>query len=217
LALPADRHRRIGLGIGLVILVVGAASSLLHPTRYESSASLVLLSGLQPYQLSLALNEPVAGTDQSPLARSGNAVVAELLDRIYSGSAKRDQLAEQGLDGHYIVSTLTRPRSGGLVPEPVPVFAITAVSSSPDAARQGAELVVADVQQELARLQDGYDPRMSVHASHASEPTVALPTGGSKVRLAGGFGLLAVIVYLATPWVLRSLASGVRRLRAVRG
>jgi hypothetical protein len=195
----------VALAVAALVLITGYQSITRHPKRYTSWATLIFLTSPAPTELEHEIGVHVSPAAQSPLARDDPRVVADIFERIYRGSAKHTQLEQAGFAGRLRVSTL-RPTSS-LLPERGPVFSILVDASLPSLAVDGAELVVRDVIAELAARQNGYDPRLSVGVVEVIPPTAPLLSSGSRVRVATAFAILAVLVFLTTPWMLGQLTS----------
>jgi hypothetical protein len=194
----------LGLLVGLTILVGGAVAVALHPVRFESDASVVVLDAMAVEDLERELGEHVDRFGQSPLARDSPRSVADLLTRIYSSWSKQQELAAQGFAGTLAVSNILK--MDDMIPIYGPTMSIVVRSGTADGAVAGATLVIDDIANELAERQRVYDPRLSVHIVVTTQPTAARATSGSRTRAAMAFMILAVLLGRLTTWLLSKFA-----------
>lgn len=186
-------HRYLTLGVFAIVLAIGAYTIKQHPAQYASTGTVVFVGSDTISQREARSDEIVDPTTQSVLARFPNLrVVGDIFLRTYESWGKRTSLEAQGLRGRLLVTTKSDVLSD--TPGHGPVIVFTVVAGDPLAARDGARLVVADVQEELARWQRGADPTLSVTGTTITSPQPGVLASGSKSRATVGFVVLAALL-----------------------
>ena len=186
-------HRYLTFGVFAFVLAVGAYAIKEHPAEYASSGTIVFVGADTIAQREARSDKLVDTTTQSVLSRfSSLTVVGDIFSRTYQSWGKRTALEQEGLRGHLLVTTKTDVSSD--TPDHGPVIVFTVVSADPLAARDGVRLVIDDLQQELARWQQGADPTLSVSDTTITEPVLGVLASGSKPRATVGFVVLAALL-----------------------
>lgn len=170
---------------GLFVLIVGGGAFVIktHQTVYSSSGTVLMVGPESLAQREASGREVVDAAAQSGLARFGDpTVVGDIFARIYSSWAKQQELSRDGLRGKLTVTTRSSVASS--TPDHGPVIVFTVVSSDPMLARDGVNMVLADVDRELHTMQRGSDPSLSVNDVKITVPTLGQQVSGSRPRSA---------------------------------
>jgi hypothetical protein len=175
------------------VLLSGAYAVAKHPKQYYANSTVVIVGAPTVPAAEVTRGTTIDPSTQSPLARFGNTrVVGDIFARVYQSSAKREQLAGEGLVGKLTVTTKSNIASQ--TPDHGPVLVFTVASHTAAAAAAGARLVTEDLQQELDARQAGFDPDLSVSMAVVSISDVGIIGSGSRLRAAVGFLALALFL-----------------------